>query len=332
MSDDVLRHFQASDADPASADPFGELVAPELPPRSPRPRGNRGARIAGLAAATAIVAAAVIGLPRGDEGDRTGVIPPALLLASAAAADSEVDGIQYSRQTTLSLATSGSPDGGPYSVRLPRVTESWVRADGSGRVRTYALAAEWPGPRDRKRAVAAGDRAALAWVDGERLPEAEDQLLPADELDDAVAGMDLPSSKSLSSDSAELQEQLEFFDRANDGIPSEVALFELATNILLRPNVEGPVRAAGFEVVGNLDGITVEDDVEDPLGRASTSVSVTFEGDAETKDTLFFDPESGRALAYTAELLEPVETLDSLFLSSTVVEDVETVDSIPDPR
>lgn len=333
MSNDVLRRFRALDADPAPPAPFGELVPPNLPPSPPHPGGHRSKRLAaGLAAAAAIATAVVIGLPASDEGDRHGIVPPALLVASAAAADSTVEGIGYSRSTTLTLAGSGSLEGGPYSVRLPKVTESWVREDGSGRLRTYALAGDWPGPRDRERAIAAEDDVALAWVDGKRLPEASDELLSADELDGAVAGVDLPPSSSLSSDPDELREQLMAFDRSEGRVPEDVALFELATNLLLKPNVAGPARAAGFEVVGGLAGIEVESAVNDPLGRSSTSVSLTSDhiGDATTQ-TLFFDPESSRVLAYTVKLVEPANHIDSRLLSSTLVTDVRTVDSIPDP-
>jgi len=155
----------------------------------------------------------------------------------------------------------------------------------------------------------------------------EDASLSADELDESFGGGSFPPARDLSSDPAELRGQLEAF-ASGDG-PKDVVVFELASGVLLKPNVDGPVRAAAFEVLGHLPGVVVDRSASDPLGRATTSASISSDyTGAKSTRMLYFDPESSRAFAYTDTLSGPEDFIDSRTLSSTVLTEAGS----PPPR
>lgn len=334
MRDDILYRFRALCADPASPEPFGELSPPRLPPRVPDAEtARRPLKRVALAFGAAMLAAAlaVVALPTDNVETPQSGVPLPLLMASAVAAERGVpDGIAYSRTKFEGLGTTGGPGGKSFSVRAPIIlTEAWVRSDGSGRLRTKQLKAKWPGPRDRARAVAAGDHHDLRWA-RDRPPPATDRMLSADELDRAF-GPNLPPTNSLSDDAGELADQLAAAEPGGSD-PADVSLFfRQVVNLLFKPNVPGPVRAAGYEVVGGIAGITVDDSAKDPLGRSTTSVSLSTNYGARSTSTLYFDPKTSRALAFTDTLAKPADFIDSLNLTTSVVTDVKTVESIPPP-
>ena len=106
--------------------------------------------------------------------------------SGAGSSNSAVGGVQYSRMKVEGLVTTGRP-GAPYSLRLPIVIDVWVRPDGSGRVRRTHLPAQWPGPRDKRRAKQQSDKRSLAQAEGRRLPEDSDAELSAGQLAEEVS-------------------------------------------------------------------------------------------------------------------------------------------------
>jgi hypothetical protein len=231
-------------------------------------------------------------------------------------------GIQYTRITGLTLAISGN-----YSFYQPRVYEAWVSPDGSGKLRTIERPAEWPGPRDKARAIKADDQDAL---DRTKEPPKviQDEELSADDLAESWSGSSTPPVQSLSSDPSELRDQLESSHSGDTAI--DVRVFESAAFVLLNPEADTSVRAAAFEVIGRLPKVTIDRSASDPLGRKTTSASVTsaYSGQASTR-TVYFDPESSRAFAYTDKLTHPANFIDSRTLTSEVLTDTKTVSSIP---
>jgi hypothetical protein len=238
------------------------------------------------------------------------------------AAESEPTGIQYTRTTQLALAISGN-----YSYYQPHVYEAWVRPDGSGKLRTIERPAEWPGPRDKARAIQANDQFALDRTN-EPPKVLQDEELSADEIDETWAGSSTPPARSLSSDPSELRDQLESWNPGHG--PIDVQVFERAAFVLLNPEADGSVRAAAFEVIAQLPKVTIDRSASDPLGRRTTSASITsaYTG-AESTRTVYFDPESSRAFAYTDTLTGPANFIDSRTLTSIVLTDAKTVSSIP---
>jgi hypothetical protein len=238
------------------------------------------------------------------------------------APESEPTGIQYTRTTQLTLAISGN-----YSFYQPHVYEAWVRPDGSGYLRTIERPAEWPGPRDKARAIKADDQDALD-LTNEPLKVLQDGELSADQIDESMSGGSTPPTQSLSSDPSELRDQLESW--GSGAGPIDVRAFERAATVLMNPEADGSVRAATFEVIGRLPGVTIDRSASDPLGRKTTSASITsaYSG-AESTRTVYFDPESSRAFAYTDKLTGPEIFIDSRILTSIVLTDAKTVSSIP---
>jgi hypothetical protein len=231
-------------------------------------------------------------------------------------------GIQYTRITGLTLAISGN-----YSFYQPRVYEAWVRPDGSGKLRTIERPAEWPGPRDKARAIAAGDQDALDRTK-EPIKVTQDEELSADDLAESWSGSSTPPVRGLSSDPSTLRDQLESW--GSGARPIDVRAFERAATVLMNPDTGASVRAATFEVIRQFPKVTIDRSASDPLGRRTTSASITsaYSGQASTR-TVYFDPESSRALAYTDKLTDPANFIDSRTLTSFVLTDTKTVSSIP---
>ncbi len=236
-----------------------------------------------------------------------------------------VAGTQYTRQKVQTVAISGN-----YSYYQPLIQEAWVRDDGSGRLRIAELPAEWPGPRDHARAVAANDQSALKLAHATRPRVVENQALSSSaEFDEALGAGSFPASDGLSSDPAELRHQLEAFVSSGDG-PTYVRVFEVGSAVLGKPNVPGPVRAAAFQVLRQLPGVVVDRSATDPLGRATTSASITsaYPGQESTR-TVYFDPRSSLELAYTDRLTGPESFIDSRLLGEMVLTKAKAVSSAP---
>jgi hypothetical protein len=329
MNRDVLEEFRALETDPVEEQPFGELPPPSLPPREPHSRRGGRRLLLGVGVAAVIAAVLAVGLPLGSEsGSRSG-IPAALLTASAAAESAPTDGVQYSRMKVRSLMTTGGPGpNGVYSLRLPILVDTWVRADGSGRVRRTYLPAEWPGPRDKRRAERLGDQRSLAQAEGRRLPEGFDEELSAEALAEEVSFPSLPAADSLSSDPDQLRAQL-IASASDQNSPANEALFSFAGGLVLSPNVDGDVRAAGYEVIGSIPGIEVNNRARDPLGRRATAVTLAEHRRGASVSTLYFDPLTGQALAEVRRLKHLQNGLDSRLLGSAVVTKTRTLDEMP---
>jgi hypothetical protein len=239
------------------------------------------------------------------------------------AAESESTGIQYTRITGLTLAISGN-----YSFYQPRVYEAWVRPDGSGYLRTIERPAEWPGPRDKARAIKADDQGAI-----DRTKEPPKVLqngeLSADQIDESMSGGSAPPAGSLSSDPSELRDQLESW--GSGAGPIDVRAFQRAATVLMNPEADESVRAAAFEVIGQLRGVTIDKSATDPAGRETTSASISYKysGPPGSTMTVYFDPKSSRAFAFTDILDAPARFIDSRTLTSFVLTDAKTVSSIP---
>jgi len=303
-------------APPQKPEPADELEALIEEARR-RARRRRLGIVAALATAGLALAALyfVIG---GGGGNGAG---EALSQRTGAAA-----GVQYTRTKSLGLSTGP----GFYSEYRPSITEAWVGDDGSGRLRTTELPAEWPGPRDRARAIAANDHSGLKDANATRPLAVRNQTLSSSAaFDEALGGGSFPASDGLSSDPAELRDQLRAFV-ASYGGPTYARVFEVGSAVLGKPNTPKAVRAAAFRVLSQLPGVVVDRSATDPLGRPTTSASITsgYTGADSTK-TVYFDPKSSLQLAYTNRLTRPRGFIDSRLLSESVLTKAKKVSSVP---
>lgn len=275
----------------------------------------------GIAAVAAVAFFLLVGDgPGGGEGG-----------AADPAAEASPGPVGYTRMKTLTLMTTGGPQTGPYSLRGPLVTDVWVGEDGSGRVYRRFLPSEWPGPRDRRRAQAAGDRRSLAQVQGRRLPEPTDEELSASALDEAVGAPGYPAPAALPSEPGALRRMLLGSDANNGTLPPDQALFELVAGVVLRPSVDPSVHAAAFVLARQIPTVDVDREARDPRGRRTTALSFSPSRRPPMVETIYFDANTKQALAYDERFDRPTKTLDSRLLSSTVLSRVKTVESIPPP-
>jgi hypothetical protein len=232
------------------------------------------------------------------------------------------DGVQYTRTKSLSLGIAGN-----YSQYRPvLITEAWVRPDGSGHLRTTELPAQWPGPRDRRRAIAANDDTSLKPTG----PVVKNQELGSSfAFDQALDGGSFPATDLLSADPAQLRDQLEAAGSSRGG-PTNARVFEVGSAVLGKPNTPPPVRAAVFKVLSQIPGAVVDRSATDPRGRAATSASFTsgYSG-ARSTTTVYFDPQRSLELAYTDRLDGPQSFIDARLLNESVLTKARTVSSVP---
>jgi hypothetical protein len=233
------------------------------------------------------------------------------------------DGVQYTRTKSLSLGIAGN-----YSQYRPvLITEAWVRPDGSGRLRTTELPARWPGPRDRRRAIAANDDTSLKPTG----PVVKNQELASSfAFDEALGAGSFPATGLLSADPAQLRDQLEAFVASSGGGPKNVRVFDVGSAVLGKPNTPAPVRAAVFKVLSQLPGAGVDRSATDPLGRRTTSASMGsgYTGSYST-ETVYFDPKTSLEFAYTDRLTQPEHFIDSRLLNKMVLTKAKAVSSVP---
>jgi hypothetical protein len=79
-----------------------------------------------------------------------------------------------------------------------------------------------------------------------------------------------------------------------------------------------------------LPGVVVDRSATDPLGRATTSASISsgYTG-ADSTRTVYFDPKRSLELAYTNRLAGPENFIDSRLLNETVLTKAKAVSSAP---
>ncbi len=238
-------------------------------------------------------------------------------------------GVRYTRTKSWSLMTTGGPQYGPYSQREPvEITQAWVRSDGSGLLRTTRLPAEWPGPRDRARALAYHDRLALKLIHA--TPHSKSRRLSSSAaFNEALNGGSYPVGDALSPDVGELREELGVFAPFHGWRKSE-QLFQVGSAVLGEPSTPKAVRAGTFKVLRQMPGVVVNRSARDPLGRAATSAALTAgESGAKTTQTIYFDPTASLQLAYTNKLVRPEKFVDSRLLHEMLLMQAKTVSSIP---
>ena len=251
----------------------------------------------------------------GDSGSATGSTGP----------------VDHTRVEILNLMTTGSPDRGVYSLRGHIVKDVWVGDDGSGHVRQRSRPSQWPGPADRRRAMAAGDRRSLAQAEGRRLPEPTDEELSAVALNEDVGLWGFPPAGELPAEPAALSAALLGAEGSERSLPRNQNLFELAGRVALAPNADPAVRAAAFGLIEGLAGVRVDRSAVDPRGRESIALSFSPRRKPPETMTLYVDPETKLAWAEEERFDRRVKGLDSLLLGMTILSKTRTVDSVPAP-
>jgi hypothetical protein len=247
-------------------------------------------------------------------------------VAAVAAADDTPavtdDGILYYRWRQASIGTTEGAGGfsTAYGWLQPETVEQWVAPDGSGRLRTVTHAAEFGGPRDERRWRQSGQ------------PEppgrsVSDENLEAGGLTGVPYEAALPPVRELPTDPDQL---IELFEEeagtSSAEVPTNAKVFEYATSVLLHAGSSPELRAALYEAVAKIEGVTLTGDVRDPVGRRGIGVSLeTDYAGSPTRYTLVFDPETSQPLAFTERLLKPEPYIDTRVTGYTVLEETGPV-------
>jgi len=108
-----------------------------------------------LALAVALLAVAAVAIPRALQREPVGASPAAaavledLAAASARAGHTVAGRYAYTQARTIFGVTD--TDAPAFTALVPGVQETWLAADGSGRIRTFHGTPSFPSARDRSR-------------------------------------------------------------------------------------------------------------------------------------------------------------------------------------
>ncbi len=181
----------------------------------------------------------------------------------------------------------------PHTVLVPRVRETWLAADGSGRVRETTGQPIFPSARDRERWHAAG----------EKLPSAgtttDDTYGPRDYLaDDAALPVDVSALRAALEDRARQLEQ-----------PLAAALIRESGDLLGSAAASPALRSALYQMIAQMDGVQLDGPTTDSEGRSGMAISVPAGYGAsagELRQVLVFDPQTAVVLESRSVLVRPV--------------------------
>lgn len=284
--------------------------------------------------AAAVVATTVITLPRALQEERLGASPAAAaVLEHAAQAASAYSGgrggdYAYTKARTLYAATSSGPR--PFTLLLPSVRETWVAADGSGRIVEVEGKPIFLGPRDRKRWQAAGSplgerdrRDELVRAHYRAVPtsvlSSDPEQLNLEQLDQLLSAV-----PQLPTDADRLERIIRAYAEKMDP-PFEAQMFNVVSGLLHSPYGSRELRAAAYRVLARIQGVALVGQRRDALGRLGTAISAPAgygdpdQTSAEPEDGtlnrqqrrhLIIDPETGNVLAEETVLTKRVEWID----------------------
>lgn len=297
------------------------IAAPPAPMTHPdhRPRPRMAL---GLAAATAaVVAVAVILsvlLPRGG----TNAAAAELRRFGAVAAKQQAQSLGprqyfYLREAGRERITVVTMDQGTYSALTPVVYEYWLGQDGSGRLVSTPGRLLWPGPRDKLRWEAEGPT---------QLFGPHDQRYGPGEL----AGSDYPGTAfatlpegyefhTLPRDPETLYEVIkaaaaarESADAGKEIEPTPVSAFALYIQLLRTPLTPPEVRAALFESMAYIPGITVvPEKTVVGIGTGAAVFHDTSWGDVRVRVQFLVDPTTAEVLGEQLILLDRADWIDA---------------------
>jgi hypothetical protein len=279
------------------------------------------------ATVAAVVAAAIARLPRALPEEHIGASPAAAaILERAAVAVTAYTGVsegRYAYTKARTIYAAIRTDEPPYTYLTPSVRETWVAADGSGRVRETQGKPFFLGPRDRVRWQAAGSPPLpVAETTDERVP-AHDEPVPADVLAADPDDLDLKQLDQMISAVPQLPTEphrLERIIRAyseKKDPPIEAQMFNQISGLLHSPYASAELRVAAYRVLADVEGVDIGGQMRDAAGRLGTAITAPagYGGRDAPLNTqehrqLLIDPTTGNVLAEETVLVKPVSWID----------------------
>lgn len=240
----------------------------------------------------------------GVDGTRSAAAEVLLTTAEVAEMQPELpeDGIGYLRAEVAYAETWGGyaetsvvGDDGvrTFTYLVRRMTEVWVRPDGSGRMCSTAGEIEFLGKDDREDWEAVG-----------RPPLAE---AVNSDFEPGEYTFGIEDLESLSTDPDELRRQL--LERNGEG---DDQLFVAVGGLLREMTAPPALRAALYRVAADIEGIEVISDYVDRAGRHGTAVALTSDDNGPlSRNVLIFDPATSQLLGEEEVLLERVDWVEA---------------------
>jgi hypothetical protein len=339
----------------------GRILFAPLASRAARSRRRPRRRLVIATTAAAVALAMVVTLPRVLPEEHIGASPAAAAVLERAAVAATASGgvpagrYAYTKAETLYAATR--TDAPEYSVLLPTVRETWVAADGSGRVIERRGEPIFLGRRDRARWLAAGSPPLVGST------ESTDQLVRAqyrpvspallasdpETLDLELLDRLLSAVPQLPTDPDRLERIIRAYSEKKDP-PVEAQMFNAVSGIVHSPYASAELRAAAYRVLARINGVELGGRRRDAAGRLGTAISAPAgyggpnESTADPADStlntqerrlLMIDPKTGNVLAEETVLTKRVAWIDGdpgdVTGSITILEQgwVETLDQRP---
>lgn len=260
--------------------------------------GNRRTGWVAMASAVLVVVATV-GLVVWGGSDAPATASERLRRAAAVAADREpaTEGGEFvfSRIRADQLTVSGQGDEA-WSAVQGTVQQTWIAADGSGRIRSVFGEARFLGARDRERWEGTGSSEFASGVSDKAFP---------------VGALPYEDVSSLPTDVGALARLLRG-QVVSEEPPTEVGVFLRVGELLARSDASPELRAALFRMAAELPGVALVGATTDPIGRPGTAVAMTYrDGGARVRVLMFFDEQTSELLAQQQILLERASWVDA---------------------
>jgi hypothetical protein len=274
-----------------------------------------------LAIAAVLVAAgasATVPLLVGDKQVGASAAAAAVLERAAfganAYANSASGRYSYTRAETLYGGTS--TDNPPFTYFTKSMRETWVAADGSGRVRELPSAPIFLGERDRQRLLESGDQLSTPEPTNRRVRAhyqpvsaailaADPTTLDPRQLDQLVSAV-----AQLPTDPDRLEAIIRAYAEKKDP-PVESAMFGEISDLLNSPYASAELRATLYRVLARVNGVNLAGATHDPAGRAGVALNAPVGYSDATRQRLVIDPQTGRVLAAETVLTKRVDWVDS---------------------
>lgn len=246
----------------------------------------------------------------------------------------------YRKVLSADLLTAAETDIQEGSLRpawssvVHTTSEMWLASDGSGQIRRARQGVGFLGPRDRERCFAADS---VDCANGPQPPSRAVDLAPGGSyarapLDGGMPIADAPTDPDL----------LEtLVQRAASGFANPPdQMFVVIADLLRSPLASPQLQSALYEVAARIPGVQLVGEVEDPLGRWGTAVTLSTYGqttpapDAEPptrREELIFDPQTGQVLSERTVALVDLDFVDAgpgdmigyeAFIDQEIVQDI----------
>ena len=273
-----------------------------------------------LVLAIAIAAVATVGIPRALQREPVGASPAAAAvleqLATATAPAGHTGAGRYAYTEARTIFSVTDTDAPAFTALVPSVQETWLAANGSGRIRTVHGTPYFPSARDRSRWLTHGSPklgASPGSVAVERLaPDTAARLLaerdPAT-LDDRELDALVNAPAFLPLEPDRLERLLREYAERKDP-PAEDMMFNQLEDLLTNPYASAALRAASYRVLARMKGVELAGSIRDPAGRDGTALEFPAGYGDAVEHRLIVDPATGAVLTEQTLLVHATGELD----------------------